>query len=60
MCNSYKFELGKRYVVYASQDDKQIGWADQYPTGTKILSIGVCFRVRQDVHAEVRRLGKSR
>jgi hypothetical protein len=52
MCDSYKFELGRRYIVYALQVDKERGWADQYPPGTKILVIGDCIlRVRQDVDA---------
>ncbi len=61
MCDSYKFELGRRYIVYAIQVDKEGGWADQYPTGTKILAIGDCIlRVRQDVNAEAKLLGKAR
>ena len=39
MCDSYKFELGRRYVVYAIQQDKEGGWADQYPAGTQILEL---------------------
>jgi hypothetical protein len=61
MCDSYKFELGRRYIVYALQIDKESGWADQYPMGTKILAIGDCIlRVRQDVDAEAKLLGIAR
>jgi hypothetical protein len=61
MCGSYKFELGRRYVAYALQNDKEVGWADKYPNGTKILVIGECvLRVRQDADAEAGLLGKSR
>jgi hypothetical protein len=60
-CDSYKFELGRRYIVYALQVDKESGWADQYFPGTKILVIGDCIlRVRQDVDAEAKLLGKAR
>jgi hypothetical protein len=60
MCDSYKFELGQRYLVYAIQVDKENGWADSYPTGTQILVIGDCIlRVRQDVNAEAKLLGKA-
>jgi hypothetical protein len=60
MCDSYKFELGQRYIVYALQVDKENGWADSYPTGTQILVIGDCIlRVRQDVNAEAKVLGKA-
>jgi hypothetical protein len=61
MCDSYKFELGRRYIVYALQVDGEYGWADQYPPGTKILVIGDCIlRVRQDVDTEAKLLGKAR
>ena len=61
MCDSFKFEVGRRYVVYALQHDKENGWADQYPKGTLILSIGNCIlRVRPDADAEVKLLGKAR
>jgi hypothetical protein len=61
ICDSYKFEIGRRYVVYALQNDKEAGWADQYPTGTKILVIGDCvLRVRRDADAEAKLLGKPR
>jgi hypothetical protein len=61
MCESYTFEVGRRYVVYAIQQDKENGWADQYPAGTKILAVGDCIlRIRQDADAEVRLLGKAR
>lgn len=61
MCEGYTFEVGKRYVVYALERDKEGGWADQYPAGTKILVIGDCIlRVRNDAAAEAKRLGKSR
>lgn len=61
MCDSYKFEIGRRYVVYALPQDKEGGWADQYPSGTKILVIGDCIlRVRQDADAEAKLLGKPR
>ena len=61
MCDSYKFELGQRYIVYVLQVDKENGWADSYPTGTKILVIGDCIlRVRQDVNAEAKLLGEAR
>jgi hypothetical protein len=61
MCDSYIFEVGHRYVVYAIQQDKEGGWADQYPAGTKILSVGGCIlRIREDVEAEAKRLGQSR
>jgi hypothetical protein len=60
MCDSYKFELGKRYIVYALQVDKESGWADSYPTGTQILVIGDCIlRVRHDLNAEAKLLGKA-
>jgi hypothetical protein len=60
MCDSYKFELGQRYIVYALQVDKENGWADSYPPGTQILVIGDCIlRVRQDVNAEAKLLGKA-
>ena len=61
MCDSYTFEIGHRYLVYAIRQDKEGGWADQYPTGTKILSVGSCvLRIREDIEDEVKRLGKSR
>jgi len=61
MCDSYKFELGRRYVVYAIQQDKEGGWADQYPAGTQILATGGCtLRIREDADAETKRLGKPR
>jgi hypothetical protein len=61
MCDSYTFEIGRRYVVYAIQQDKENGWADQYPKGTKILALGMCIlRVREDFAAEASLLGKSR
>ena len=61
MCDSYKFEVGRRYVVYALQNDAMGGWADKYPSGTKILAAGDCIlRVRQDADAEAKRLGKAR
>lgn len=61
MCDSYKFEIGRRYIVYALQVEKESGWADQYPPGTKILVIGDCIlRVRQDVDTEAKLLGKAR
>ncbi len=61
MCDSYKFEPGRRYIVYALQHDKENGWADQYPAGTKILGIGNCvLRVRQDADVEAKLLGKAR
>ena len=60
MCDSYTFEVGHRYVVYAIQQDKEGGWADQYPKGTQILSVGGCIlRIREDVDAEAKRLGRS-
>ncbi len=61
MCDSYKFSIGRRYVVYAIQQDKEGGWADQYPAGTQILATGGCtLRIREDANAEARRLGKPR
>ena len=61
ICDSYKFELGRRYVVYAIQQDKESGWADQYPAGTQILATGGCtLRIRENANAESRRLGKPR
>jgi hypothetical protein len=60
MCESYEFELGRRYIVYALKVDKENGWADSYPPATQILVIGDCIlRVRQDVDAEAKLLGKS-
>lgn len=61
MCDSYKFELGQHYIVYAIQVDKESGWADLYPEGTKVLDVGGCIlRIRQDVEAEAKLLGKTR
>ena len=60
MCDSYLFEVGHRYMVYAIQQDKEGGWADQYPSGTKILSIGNCIlRIREDIAVEAFILGAS-
>jgi hypothetical protein len=61
MCDSYQFELGKRYIVYAIQQDKENGWADQYPAGTKILAVGDCIlRIVTDLPAEENLLGAGR
>jgi len=61
MCDNYKFEVGRRYIVYALQQDKESGWANQYPAGTKILTIGACIlRIRTDADAEVKLLGRGR
>lgn len=60
MCDSYTFEVGHRYVVYAIQQD-EFGFADQYPAGTKILSVGNCIlRIQEDIEEEARRLGPGR
>jgi hypothetical protein len=62
MCDSYKFELGKRYIVYAIEQDKENGWADQYPKGTRILALGACIlRIarEKDVPFESKLLGKG-
>src|SRR6476659_6868908 len=53
---SYIFEAGRRYVVYASLLDKEGGWADQYPKGTKILKLR---RAAEDPDQEAKRLGKA-
>jgi hypothetical protein len=53
---SYTFEAGRRYVVYAGLFDKEGGWADQYPKGTKILMLR---RVAEDLDREAKRLGKA-
>jgi hypothetical protein len=59
MCDSYIFEIGHRYVVYAIQQN-EFGFGDQYPAGTKILSVGNCIlRIREDVEEESKRLGNS-
>jgi hypothetical protein len=63
MCDSYLFEMGKRYIVYAIEQDKEFGWADKYPEGTKVLSIGdrnLRVRTGDDVTGELRRLGKGK
>ena len=61
MCDSYVFKVGHPYIVYAIQQDSEGGWADQYPTGTKILGVGGCIlRIREDVEIEASKLGKSR
>jgi hypothetical protein len=61
MCDSYVFELGHRYIVYAIQQDSEAGWSDQYPAGTKILGVGGCIlRIREDIKAEASKLGKGR
>ena len=60
MCDSYKFELGRRYIVYALQIDKEGGWSDQYPAGTKILTVGNCIlRIRRDTDVEAKLLGNA-
>jgi hypothetical protein len=56
MCDSYTFELGHRYVVYAIEQDES-GFADQYPRGTRILGVGDCIlRIREDVEQEARKM----
>ena len=61
LCDSYTFETGQRYIVYAIRIDKESGWNDKYPAGTKIISVGDCIlRIRKDIAEEAKRLGKSR
>jgi hypothetical protein len=63
MCDSYLFEVGKRYIVYAIEQDKEAGWADRYPAGTNILSVGACIlriRTGSDVAAEAKSLGRGK
>ncbi len=62
MCDSYKFELGQRYIVYAIQVDKESGWADLYPQGTRVLDVGGCILriISQDMDTEAKLLGKAR
>jgi hypothetical protein len=52
---SYTFQLGRRYVLFAALQDKEGGWADQYPPGTKIL---VLSRVAENPDKAAKRLGK--
>jgi hypothetical protein len=60
LCDSYTFETGQRYIVYAVRIDKESGWNDKYPAGTKIISVGDCIlRIRKDIAEESKRLGKS-
>ena len=63
MCGGYSFLQQERYVVYAMEIDSEFGWADQYPSGSKILSIGDCvLRVQtgNKISAESKLLGKSK
>jgi hypothetical protein len=64
MCDSYKFEQGKRYIVYAIEQDSEGGWwANQYPKGTKILAVGDCIlriAADADVPHEAKLLGKGK
>jgi len=60
MCDSYLFKVGERYILYAVEQDKENGWADKYPSGTRILAIGDCIlRVRtgDDLAGELDKLG---
>ena len=63
MCDSYVFLQGERYIVYAIETDSEGGWADQYPRGSKILSIGDCvlrIQTGNKISPESKLLGKSK
>jgi hypothetical protein len=55
--SAYNFEIGGRYLVYAIRADKEGGWADRYPKGTKILILN---RATEDIEQEEKQLGKTR
>jgi hypothetical protein len=58
MCDSYSFELGHEYIVYATLMNKDVaGFGNLYPTGTTILSTGACMRIREDIDVERKNLG---
>ena len=60
MCDGYQFHLNTEYVVYASKNLNQ-NWEDLklFSQGAFVYDIAECpLRVRTDVRAEVRRLGR--